>query len=164
MKIFSNCVLHYSKALLQIGWTAPYICFFPSFWFSVVHFVLVIYENMKYLVKLNCYALVYHFFYFRNNLKESKDREEVIWTFLKKCRLLFWITKLSFPIYINYIFKTYGCSLFSVNRKVNERIMLNNRTVMNSWSTKNQHSKWNRNIPIMVNNLLFYVCLENYVS
>lgn len=62
MKIFSNCVLHYSKALLQIGWTAPYICFFPSFWFSVVHFVLVIYENMKYLVKLNCYALVYHFF------------------------------------------------------------------------------------------------------
>lgn len=49
----------------------------PSFWFSVVHFVFSYLRNktMKYLVKLNCYALDWFTFYFRNSLKESKGRE-----------------------------------------------------------------------------------------
>lgn len=121
----------------------------PSFWFSVVHFVFSYLRNktMKYLVKLNCYALDWFTFYFRNSLKESKGRE--VW-YKDVSRWMFYqylVQKIvTFPrlFELYTVWTPYMVAVFSLwdQKSKNGRNSLNshNWRIMNVHDQQKQHS------------------------
>lgn len=94
------------ESILQIGWTAPYtFVSFPSFWFSVVHFVFS-YLRKKYeiLSKIELLCISLSFFLLSKQFerierqRSSKDvSQENHYYLVRK-------NKLSFPVCIDYTF------------------------------------------------------------